>query len=225
MATGDIIRVSDVDVSQITLGVPKALDNGGKMISLFHKGKPLIIQTPNMEVPYGLSKFPGDKGDKLSLDVSFKGNQQSVKDILDLMKAIDAFCVQEAHKNSFAWLKQKSQSLAVMEALYTSVVRYPKDKETGEITDKYPPTMKLNIPTRDGKMRVDVFDINRNTVDIESVNLKGATVASIIRCNGIWVAGGKFGCKFNVLQTQIKESQGGKICGYAFLDDERIMDA
>jgi hypothetical protein len=222
MATGDIIRAHDVDVGQITLGVPKSLDNGGKMIPLFHKGRPLIMQTPIMDVPFGLSKFPGDKGDKVTLSISFK-NQP---DFQNLFKDVDGKCIDEGFKNGFAWFKKKFQSKDVVEALYTPVVRFSKDKETGEINDKYPPTLNLSIPMKDGEYKVEVYDANRKQIDLDTVNLKGSSVVAIIQCNGIWVAGGKFGCKFRVLQVQVKASSASsKINGYSFLEDERIEDS
>jgi hypothetical protein len=79
---------------------------------------------------------------------------------------------------------------------------------------------------KDGEYKVEVYDANRKQIDLDTVNLKGSSVVAIIQCNGIWVAGGKFGCKFRVLQVQVKASSASsKINGYSFLEDERIEDS
>jgi hypothetical protein len=224
MATSNILRISDINFDEVTFSTPKSLDNGGKMIALYHKGKPLIMQTPNMDAPYGLSRFPSDKGgdDKVSLDVSFKaGNQE----FLEFMKKLDQKIVDEAFANGMPWFKKKFNTRDVVEALYTPLVKLYKDKETGEASDKYPPTFKMAIPLKDGKYGVEVYDNNREKIDMADIELRNAAVTSIIQCNGVWVAGGKFGCKFKAVQMKVSQ-KSSKISGYAFLDDEdRIVDA
>lgn len=229
MATSNILRIAEVDASQVTLSTPKSLDNGGKMISLYHKGKPLIMQIPTMDSPYGVSRYPSDKGgdDKLSIDLSFRDmqNNPNLKDLYDLIAKLDNLIIEEGFKNGMAWFKKKFATKDVVEALYTPMVKHAKDKETGEITDKYPPTLKINIPYRDGKYACETYDSSRQQVSLDNVDLKGAAVTAIIQCNGVWVAGGKFGCKFRVLQMKVAP-RANKITGYAFLeDDDRIVEA
>ena len=228
MAANNIMRVKDIDVSEITMSTPKSLDNGGKMIALYHKGKPLIIQIPMMEAPYGLSRFPSDKGgdDKISLDLSFKGidSNPNMRDFYDLMKNIDSKMIEEGFKNGMPWFKKKFPTQDVLDALYTHVVKHYKDKETGEITDKYPPTVKLALPTRDGKYTCEVYDASRQKVELDGMDLKRAQVTAIIQCTGIWIAGGKFGCKFKAIQMKVSNT-ASKISGYAFLeDDDRLVN-
>lgn len=223
MAASNIMRVKDIDVSEITLSTPKTLDNGGKMIPVYHKGKPLIIQIPTMESPYGLSRYPSDKGgdEKVTLDLSFKGadNNASIKEFYDLMKSLDTKLIEEAFKNGMPWFKKKFPTQDVVEALYTHMVKHYKDKETGEITDKYPPTLKLSVPMRNGKYTCEAYDSSRQKVNIDDMDLKRAQVTAIIQCNGIWIAGGKFGCKFRVIQMKVTNTNS-KIAGYAFIDDD-----
>lgn len=219
MASSNILRVSDVEIDSLSLGTPKSLDNGGKMISLFHKSKAFIIQIPSLESPYGLSRFVSDRGgdDKISLDLSFK----NVPELQNMFEKLDAKLIDEAFKNGMPWFKKKFQSREVVEALYTPLVRHSKDKDTGEITDKYPPTLKLTVPYRDGKYQCEVYDNKREKIDLEGLELRGANVTAIIQCNGVWVAGGKFGCKFRILQMKVNSSSfSSKIAGYSFIEDD-----
>jgi hypothetical protein len=127
------------------------------------------------------------------------------------------------------WLKKKYNSVDVVEALYTPMVKYAKDKTTGEITDKYPPTFKLKIPFVNSAFQCEVYDNKRKTVDLKQLidtgAFKGAKVTAIIQCLGIWVAGGKYGCSWKVLQMRVSPPQ--TIKGYAFkdLEDDKVDDS
>jgi hypothetical protein len=220
---GMISLPGNVDVSKITYGTPKALDNGGKMIYLYHDKKPLVIQIPSMMAPYGVSKWENDKGgpDKYNLDVAFTRMEENpvIKEFFDLMQNLDKKLVDDGLANSANWFKKKMSSRDVVEAIYTPLVKHARDKETGEITDKYPPTVRFQLPFRDGKFQCEVYNNKREQININDVDMKRANVTAIVQCTGIWVAGGKYGCTFKALQMKVDSSRS-KIEGYAFIDDE-----
>jgi hypothetical protein len=194
---------------------------------------PLVLQTPEMIAPYGISNWNDDgKGpDKYSLDLSFKGKEgrDSLNTFFEKMVSLDKKLVQDGVENSMTWLKKKYNSIQVVEALYTSMVKYAKDKTTGEITDKYPPTFKLKLPYVNGSFMCEVFDTKRNPMNLKQLidtgAMKGAKVTAIIQCLGIWVAGGKYGCSWKVLQMRVSPPQ--TIKGYAFkdLEDDKVNDS
>jgi hypothetical protein len=194
---------------------------------------PIVLQTPEMVAPYGVSNWNDDgKGpDKYSLDLSFKGKEarENLNTFFEKMVALDKKLVQQGFENSMTWLKKKYSSVDVVEALYTSMVKYAKDKNTGEITDKYPPTFKLKLPYINGAFQCEVYDNKRNTVNLKELidngSLKGAKVTAIIQCTGIWVAGGKYGCSWKVLQMKV--SPPAAIKGYAFkeVEDDKVEDS
>jgi hypothetical protein len=74
-----------------------------------------------------------------------------------------------------------------------------------------------------------VYDTKRQPIDIKELidtnAFKGAKVTAIIQCLGIWVAGGKFGCSWKVLQMRVSPPQ--TIKGYAFkeLEDDKADDS
>jgi hypothetical protein len=217
-----IFKYSDISADKITFGVPKTLDNGGKIIGVYHEGKPLIIQTPNMISRFGLTKFEGTE--KYTIDVQFQNTESNpaLESFLQTLKDIDEKFVEEGVKNSSTWLKKGGNSpRVVIEALYTSVVKYSKNSETGEITNAYPPSMRIQLPFRNGKFTCDVYDSKRDLIDISDINTKNMAMTSIIQCNGIWVAGGKFGCNFKVVQMKVDPRVDG-FKNYAFLDDDRL---
>ena len=212
-----ILLPSDFDVSSVTYGVPRSNENGGKSVYLSLHKSPVVIQTPEMFAPFGKQEWSNDKGvTKYTLDLSFKGmeSRDTLKTFYDKMNELDEKLIDDGLANSFDWLKRKGASREVVQALYTRLVRHPVDKNTGEIVTKYPPTFKLTLPWKDGAFQCEVYDGKRNQVDLNTLETKGARVTAIIQCLGIWVAAGKYGCTWKVLQMKVVPPQSIK--GYAF---------
>jgi hypothetical protein len=215
-----IVLPSDFDVSLITYSEPRVLDNGGKVVYVSFNKKKLIMQTPEMMAPFGLSKWnnEGKANDKYSLDLSFKGrdSREVLNKFYDGLKSFDKKLVEDGLNHCQAWLKKQYKSLDVVEALYTPIVKHAKD-------DKYPPTFKLSLPHNGSQFTCDVYDGNRNLVDIANMETKGARVSAIIQCVGIWIAGSKYGCSWKVLQMKI--TPPSSIKGYAFKElNEKVED-
>jgi hypothetical protein len=222
MSSADISLPKDVDVSKITYAAPKMLDNGGKMIYMYHKGKPFIMQIPILESPYGVTKWSNDKGyDKINVDLSFgkDDNNADVVEFRKIIEAIDNKLIDDGLTNAQTWFKKKLATREVVEALYSPLVKHSKDKDSGEITNKYPPTVRFQIPQKVGKIACEIYDASCKKVELESIETKRAKVTAIVQCNGVWIAGGKFGCTFKVLQMKVLPSTSA-FKGYAFIEDE-----
>lgn len=219
-----IMHPSKFNMSGVHYGTPRTNDNGGKTIYMsFNKG-PIVLQTPEMFAPFGKQKWENDKGvAKWTLDLSFKGmdTREQLKVFYDKMNELDEKLVDDGVANAFEWLKKKGASRDVVKALYTKLVRHPVDKNTGEVTDKYPPTFKLTLPWKEGAFQCEVYDNNRKLVDLANLETKGARVTAIIQCLGIWVAAGKYGCTWKVLQMRVVPPQSIK--GYAFKEIEEAV--
>ena len=100
-------------------------------------------------------------------------------------------------------------------------IKHATDKETGEVTDKYPPTLKTKVPCWDDKFSCHVYDHEKKEItgDISEHVNKGQTVMAIIKCGGVWFSGGKYGCSWKIDQLKIVSKPQGLV-GYAFRDDE-----
>jgi hypothetical protein len=220
-----IILPENFQVDQITYGTPRTNDNGGKSIYLSLHKKPIVLQTPEMFAPFGMQKWDNEKGiTKYTLDLSFKGmdTRETVKTFFEKITELDDKLIDDGVTNSFDWLKKKGVSRDVVKELYTRMVRFPIDKTTGEISTKYPPTFKLTLPFRDGGFQCEVYDASRKQVELSSIETKSARVTAIIQCLGVWVAAGKFGCTWKVLQMRIAPPQAIK--GYAFKEVREALD-
>ena len=130
--------VRDLDINSIQYGDMKILDSGMKAIPILIDGNPIIIQTPECIAPYGINCYKNDTGDSYALDLSFRDmdNRPTLYMLYDKLEMLDHKNVNEALKNSQNWLKKKA-SKDVIEALYTPIIKHAKDKDTGEITNKY----------------------------------------------------------------------------------------
>ena len=226
-----ILLPKQIDLNNVTFSPIKVLDNGGRMVYINYLNKPFNVQTPEMSAPFGLSRFAvndaGASNDKYSIEVSFKNmaTKASEEAFFKVLRALDARVVAAALDNSAAWLKKKYNSLEVVEALYTPCVKFPKDKVTGEITDKYAPTFRMNVPFRDNAFACDVYNTEGERIDLGSVETKGGKVSAIMTCSAIWIAGGKFGVSWRIVQLRVQPST--VITKFAFrpMDDDDVVPA
>jgi hypothetical protein len=215
--------------SDIKFGDVKTLENtGGKVVPIYYKNKPFMLQTPQCYAPFGISVFKNDRSETCSLDLSFKNkdNRPTLDLFYKIIEKLDSLIINACMTSKQQWMKKKLTNKEVVEALYTSPIRYSKDKDTGEITDKYPPTFKMKVPYKDGKYFVKCFDPLGNLFDdIKTVDTKGSKVTCIIQCNGIWIAGDKFGCSFKLVQFEIipRFSFSGQ-CMIQSSEEDRISD-
>ena len=213
MSIDNIMFANEFNIDKVEYGEVKKLGDGAggknvaKMVPVNYDKKPLVLQTCEMYAPFGLNTFAGDDGkaDAYSIDLSFRDmeTRDCLKELYQMMSALDERNLRECvDVNSMEWLGKKRVSRDVVEALYTPVIKMAKDKETREPTDKYPATFKVKLPTTPNGFKCTMFDAKHDPMDIISTNLKGAKITALIQCTGIWLAGGKFGMTWKMIQLQ-----------------------
>jgi hypothetical protein len=199
-----IIVPSEFDISKLTYGEIKRMDNGGKMVSIGYNKQPLVIQTCECYAPFGLQCYQNDDGKapSYSLDLSFKDmdKRKPLKQLFDVFTQLDAKNIEVGMENAMTWLSQKKppKSTDVIEALYTPIVKVASD-------EKYPSTFKFKLPYRNGGFACDVYDKNHNLIDIsklEDNKTKGSKCTALLQCTGIWVAASKFGMSWKCIQVK-----------------------
>jgi hypothetical protein len=217
-------------MNNVSFSAVKSLSSGAKIIYLNYDGNPLFVQTPEMTVPYDSGTFyaDNDNSGKYSVKVSMDGytNTGAMKDFHDMLSDMDKKVMESGIENSLAWFKKKTLSEDIAKELYTPMVKVSVDSETGEPNGKWAPTFQFKIVKRDGKILCDCYDSEKRELKLEgseSVNLesmfkKGAKVKMILKCNGLWIASGKFGCTWRA--EQVKINSPVEYSGYAFDDDE-----
>lgn len=202
------------DVSELSFDSVKKNSMGGKVVYLKYAGnKNVTIQTPIMSAPFGLSGYTDDKTGitKHSIDISFKGasDDEKIQQFLDKMNDFDQCLIDTAVKNSKDWLG-KPMKKDVVEALYRPLVKPSKDPE------KYAPTIKFKVPSRDGKMLVDAFDHKKQPFDLNNF-VPGSRVQAIIECSSVWFVNKQFGVSWKLIQLRMSKPE--KLTGFSFIPD------
>jgi hypothetical protein len=226
------IKASAVDMSKIKYSTVNCLPSGAKTLYVNHGDgiSPLFVQSPELTVPFDTGTFyPDNDGSgkyaiKVSMD-NIESNPQ-MKEFHDMLVKMDEQILQDGISNSLAWFKKKNPNEDVIRELYTPMVKVSRDSETGEPNGKWAPSFAFKIVKRDHKVLCDVYDSNKNAitttgegaVDLEQMFKKGTKLKMILKCNGLWIASGKFGCTWRAEQIKIDAPAG--FTGYAFEDSD-----
>lgn len=211
------ILPKNFDINKLSFGEPKALSTGGKSVYVNYAGSKFLFQTPaQMKAPFGVSKWEGENGgpDKYDLQVSFDGvdARPPVRAMFDMLDSLDQHLIEyvTVPENSTKWWKgKKFPNVDVVKELYTPSIKYGKDKDTGEISTKFPPTFKMTLPHKDGKFNFTTYNAAREEVDlmelIDAGRTKGASVQAIVQLTSVWIVGPKFGLSWKVYQLMLSE--------------------
>lgn len=228
------ILPKNVDVTKLKYAEVKTLASGSKSIYVNYGTQKLRIQTPVMHMPYGIGEGFEDKtakkvevkkntDKKYDITLSFKGADENPKIniFLEKMRELENEIIDKAFENREAWFKDDFDgNKAFVARLFSPIIKLDKDKNTGKIVGKYPPTTRVKIPY-DGvndKFTFDAFDMENNEIVFQDIisKLKGGKTQLIIELTGIWIAGGKYGCTWKVISGKFQLSMNNKM---AFIED------
>lgn len=226
-STSAVITVKEFDINKLSFGDVKKLENNGKYIPMYYNKSPFVIQTPQCHAPYGMNVYKDEKtgNESFSLELSFKDrdSRPTLQRFFEILNEIDNRVLEETMKNSQAWIR-KPPNRDVIEALFTPTIKYPKDKETGEIIDKYPPTYRVKLKkNQNGAFRCECYDhATKEDLSIEAImpKMKGSKITTIANCSGVWLAGGKFGISWNASQLLVAQNTGIKKFAFRDLEDD-----
>lgn len=233
MSVNPAILPNQLDVSKIKYSEPKTLDNQSKTVYVNYEGDKLTVQTPMLNIPYGVNDFNKDTDQykKYDLNISFAGANENpkIKQFMEKMEEIEERIKSDAFKNRLLWLRDDYDSMKkVVDKLFFPIVKHDKDKDTGKVMDRYPPTMKIKLPynSMSNSFTFDAYDMDNNEINFtENMGrLKGAKCRLIIQLTGIWIAGGKYGCTWKVLKGKFQLPSRGKYTFVEESDDEDIVE-
>ena len=216
------IKGKNLDVNLVTLAdKPRQLDNGSKFVWAGYKGQKLAVQTPRMNVAFNMKPNTMGEYPKYSVELSFQGmeSDESLQKFHDNIEAMDNYMIDAGVKNSMAWFKQKKVSRDVIEAKYSTMIKTPTDKETGEVLTQYPQRLRLKVPFYDGKFGCEVYGKDGNKMEdpMEEILVRGTRVKAIIECVGLWISASSYMCQWKVvrMEADVQKIQRGP----AFLPD------
>lgn len=215
-----VILAKNIHANKIEFSAPKTLNNGSRTVYINYQGEKLTLQTPLMSLPYGIGDWNNAKDaktgetptlKKYDLHVSYRGmdTNPALKVLHDKMQEIESKIRDDCFKNRLTWLRDDYDGIKpAVDRLFTPIIKYDKDKDTGKIAGKYPPTMKLKLPfdNNNNQFTFESTDMDGNELDFESImnKLKGAKARLIIQLGGMWFAGGKYGCTWKVVKARFQ---------------------
>jgi hypothetical protein len=196
---------------------PKINSNGRKSIGVLNgeNMKSLYVSTPLM-LTWGVNEYT-ENGNSYDMALQFPSdeynNEQATK-FLKNMQQMEAHIKKSAIDNSKDWLNKSKLTPEAIDALWTPMLKYPKDKNTDEPDYSRAPTLKIKIPFWDNTFSsVELYNENKEKVfpvdgqennEIHNFIVKASQIATIIQCGGIWVANGKFGIVWKLFQAVVK---------------------
>lgn len=204
---------------------PKINKSGGKSVGILNSNnnKQLLISTPII-LTWGVNEFVDEQNGKKSYNMALQfpndsyATEQNTK-FLEAMKVFESKLKQDALKNSKEWLNKTKTSPEVVDALFTPMLKYPKDKNTGEFDYTRAPSLNVKFGYWNDEFDCEVYDHQQKQLfpanDPSKTNLmalipKSSNVAVILKCGGLWFANGKFGCTWKLVQAAVKQKESYK---------------
>jgi hypothetical protein len=203
------------DCKNIKYSAPKANASGGKGVNILNSltNTGLRLSTPLM-LTWGASDFEGNGKFELALQFpseDYKNDEATA--FFNNMQALEDKIKADALTNSKTWFGKVHSIPEVVNALWTPMLKYPKDKGTGEPDLSKAPTLKVKIPIWDGVWKCEVYDEDENklfpdastpgSAPLEFMQ-KGTHLAAVLQCGGLWFANGKFGVTWKLIQSVVQ---------------------
>ena len=218
-----ITKAKAFEPSEVTYRPPVVNARGGKSTQVRLHGQPLVLQIPLM-LTWGVNERVDEQSGRVSYDMALqfeKGKNPTVELFCEKLKEFEQKVLADSVTNSKSWFGKKTLSKEVAEAMMYPILKYPKMKDgSGEPDYERDPTLKLKIPYWDGKFNIELYDMNSKAIylsqkdssnpgpqgDKTPMDLlpKASHVKGLIACTGVWMAGGRFGVTWKLVQTQVR---------------------
>jgi hypothetical protein len=236
----NVLLAKNFDVDKLKYSELKIMKSGAKSVYINYNGNKVNLQTPILNIPYGVNDnmqfikkddARKDEERKYDITVSFKGMDENpkIKQFHDKMVELEQKIIDDAFTNRLAWFKNNcSGNKDFVSAMFTPIVKHDKDKVTGEVANKYPPTFKAKIPynSSENKFEFDCYDMDNNEINFNDIltNLKGGKAQFIIQLSGIWFSAGIFGCSWKIVSSKFQQINMSKPTFVPDSDDELNND-
>jgi hypothetical protein len=216
-----IIDGTQFNVNDIMYTTPKATPQGAKSVNILNKKTKtgLTLSTPLM-LTWGASEYvdqaSGVGDGKFTLSLQFPGKEYENDDttaFLRNMKALEDKIKADALVYSKEWFGKVHKSAEVVDALWTPMLKYSKDKATGDYDLSRPPTLRIKLPQWENVFKTEIYSEDGDklfpTSDIGVSPLdylkKGSNIMTLIQFAGIWFVNGKFSASWKLVQAVVQK--------------------
>jgi len=224
---------SEFVVGSMSFGVPKVGGAGGKSVGIFYNKNMIRAALPKM-IQWGAGDFKDKDGvgnGKFDFTLQFPTDDYKTPETeiaLGHLKAFEARVLKAAHENSMLWFGKK-YTPEVLLALWTPMLKHPKDKTTGDPNLSAAPGFKIKLPIWEGQSKFEIYNEdavklfpNENGPSVTDLIEKGISINTLIQCGGVWIAGGKFGITWKLLQAVLPKPKPS-IMGTCFLKKKVVQ--
>jgi len=240
-STMNILSGVDFAPSDIKYSKPKVDTRGGKSVGILNAttNTATYISTPLM-LTWGVNEYVDDKNGRISYDMAlqFPNEEYSKEDTTNFMNnmiALEQKIKNDAITNAKEWFGKAKMSEDAVDALWTPMLKYPKDKNTLEPDTSRAPTLKVKIPYWEGEWKTELYNLEQQPIFPDPIGTnvtpkdlisKGTHIAAVIQCGGLWFANGKFGITWKLLQGVVKPkiNMTGKCHITLTSEDKKIME-
>jgi len=215
---------------------PKVNSVGGRSVGIVNAKTSTVLNLSSpLMLTWGVQSFTDDKSGKVSYDLALQFPNEgfetpATKKFLENMSAFEKKIKEDAITNSKEWFSKPKMTSDAVDALWTPILKYPKNKDTLEADTTRAPTIKVKLPFWDGAWKeLELYDTDMRPVFPDPMNpalspqdliAKGSHIAVSIQCGGIWFANGKFGVTWKLFQAIVKPKMSLKGKCHIRLDDE-----
>ena len=210
LSGADFTPASDIKYSK-----PKVDARGGKSVGILNASAntATYISTPLM-LTWGVSDYEGNERYEMALQ--FPNTEYATSDTTNFMNNMIDFekkMKADAITNAKEWFGKAKMSEDAIDALWTPMLKYPKDKNTLEPDLTRAPTLKVKVPFWEGEWKTELYNVDQEAIfpDPEGGSMtpkdlivKGTHVALVLQCGGLWFANGKFGVTWKLFQGVVK---------------------
>ena len=215
---------------------PKVNSVGGRSVGIVNAKTSTVLNlsTPLM-LTWGVQDFTDEKSGKVTYDLALQFPNDgfetpATKKFLANIAAFEKRIKEDAITNSKEWFSKPKMTSDAVDALWTPILKYPKNKDTLEPDTTRAPTLKVKLPFWDGQWKeLELYDVDMQPIFPDASNpalspkdliAKGSHIAVSIQCGGIWFANGKFGVTWKLFQAIVKPKMSLKGKCHIKLDDD-----
>lgn len=174
------------------------INNQYSLIPIRYQSNNLIIQTPKLLMPFGISNFKDKQ--YLSLSVINSDNDSHINQFLNLIKSFNQHLI-KIHKQ----FRNKN---------FINPIHFNKN---------FPPLINFKIlPTNNSEHLTQVYDSNQNKLSLDNL-VKNNYLKCIVYIPHLWFSSDNYG--YDIFILQIKSYQiVNCLYNYAFIDDEELIE-
>ena len=224
-ASNLITKFSNFTTDAAHFGGARPNSRGGKNVPLFDRnGNKLVLRLPKSPC-WGMNENVDEASGRKSYSINLRLTNDSP--MTEKFQALENWVVAQCVSHGKDWFGKANMSEDVVRALFYPILKYPKDKGTGEPDTTRDPSVKLKVPYWEGDYKCELYSMDSKPLytpthklaDVTPVEMvpMNSDIMALVQCDGLWFTAGRCGLTFKLLQAKIEEPV--RLEGGCFLDD------